>query len=77
MFTELQKYIKVVHNLAEKFDAVLVPLQKRIDEKITQVAPEKWSADTVHPYLWAHAWIAKCWLEATTDCSARTNSHSL
>ena len=64
MFIELQAYIKVVRSLAEKFDEILVPLQKRIDEKIIQVAPEKWSADSVHPYLWAHAWIAKRWLQA-------------
>ncbi|MHC4620387.1 MAG: SGNH/GDSL hydrolase family protein [Planctomycetota bacterium] len=65
MFRGLRTYIDVVHKLAEEFDAVLVPLQTRIDEQIKHVPPEKWSGDLVHPYLWAHAWIAQRWLEAT------------
>jgi len=66
MYEGLQSYIAVVHKLADEFDAVLVPLQSRIDEKIRQVPPEKWSADMVHPYLWAHAWISQRWLEVTS-----------
>ena len=65
MFKDLQVYIEAVHTMAEEFDAVLVPLQKQIDEQIGQVPDEKWSADSVHPYLWTHAWIAQRWLEAT------------
>jgi len=65
MFEGLRTYIQTVHKLAQEFDAVLVPLQSRIDEQIAQVPPEKWSADSVHPYVWAHAWIAQRWLEAT------------
>jgi hypothetical protein len=64
MLKGLRTYIEVVHKLAEEFDAVLVPLQSRIDEQIKQVPPGKWSADSVHPYVWAHAWIAQRWLEA-------------
>jgi len=66
MFKGLRTYIRIVHNLAEEFDAVLVSLQSRIDEQIKQVPSEKWSMDSVHPYLWAHAWIARRWFEATT-----------
>jgi acyl-CoA thioesterase-1 len=65
VYVTLQEYIRTVNNLANEFDAVLVPLQKLIDKKIKQVPPEKWSDDMVHPYLWAHSWIAQCWLEAT------------
>lgn len=65
IFKDLRTYIRVVHNLVEEFGAVLVPLQSRIDEQIKQIPPEKWSDDSVHPYVWAHAWIAKRWLEAT------------
>ncbi|MHC4482241.1 MAG: SGNH/GDSL hydrolase family protein [Planctomycetota bacterium] len=65
MFEGLRAYIDIVRKLAKEFDAVLVSLQSRIDEQIKQVPPEKWSADSVHPYVWAHAWIAQCWLEAT------------
>lgn len=64
MFKALRIYIETVHKLAEEFDAVLVPLQSRIDEQIKQVPPEKWAMDSVHPYVWAHAWIAQRWLEA-------------
>ena len=61
----LQQYIHTVRALAEEFDAVLVPLQESIDKKIKEVPPEKFSEDMVHPYVWAHAWIAQQWFEAT------------
>jgi len=57
-------YVEVVRGLAAKYNAVLVPLQQRIDQQIAEIPPEKWSPDMVHPYLWAHAWIALRWLEA-------------
>jgi len=65
MFKGLRTYIEIVHKLAQEFDAVMVPLQSRIDEQIEQVPSEKWSMDMVHPYVWAHTWIAQRWLEAT------------
>ncbi len=65
MFAELPAYIQIVHALANEFDAVLVALQNRIDLQIKRVPPERWANDSVHPYVWAHAWIANCWLEAT------------
>lgn len=64
LFVHLRDYIKVVHDLAEEFNATLVPLQKRIDEKIKSAASDKWSDDMVHPYVWAHAWISQQWIEA-------------
>ncbi len=64
-YETLQQYIHAVRALAEEFDAVLVPLQELIDKKIKIVPPEKFSDDMVHPYVWAHAWIAQCWLEET------------
>ena len=64
-YKSLQQYIHAVRALAEEFDAVLVPLQELIDKKIKQVSPGKFSDDMVHPYVWAHAWIAERWLEAT------------
>jgi len=64
-YNSLKEFINTVDNLAEQFDAVLMPLQELINKKIKQVPPYKWSDDMVHPYLWAHAWIAQCWLEAT------------
>jgi lysophospholipase L1-like esterase len=65
MYKSLQEFIAVVRSLAEKFDAVLVPLQESIDKIIEKILPEKFSDDMVHPYLWAHSWIAQRWLEAT------------
>ena len=65
MLKNLVSYIDIVVTLAEEFAAVLVPLQKKINEKIQQVPPEKWSSDSVHPYVWAHCWIAQRWLEST------------
>jgi lysophospholipase L1-like esterase len=65
VFTALMPYLEVVRGLAAKYNAVLVPLQRQIDQQIAEIPPEKWSGDMVHPYLWAHAWIALRWLEAT------------
>ncbi len=60
----LQPYLSIMRRLAKKHAAVLVPLQQRLNEQMTQVPPTQWSEDTVHPYLWAHAWIAQRWLAA-------------
>ncbi len=65
VFRTLMPYLEVVRILARKHEAVLVPLQSRIDRQIVEVPPERWSPDAVHPYLWAHAWIAQQWLNAT------------
>lgn len=65
VFRALMPYIEAVHRLASKYDAVLVALQSEIDQRIAVIPPERWSEDTVHPFLWAHAWIAQQWLEAT------------
>jgi lysophospholipase L1-like esterase len=65
VFTALMPYVEIVRALAAKYNAVLVPLQQQIDRQIAEIPPERWSSDTVHPYLWAHAWIALQWLAAT------------
>ena len=64
-YETLQEYIHVVHTLAEKFSAVLVRLKDSIDKKIKTVPQERWSDDMIHPYQWAHFWIAQRWLDAT------------
>ena len=64
MFAHLRTIIEAVHRIADDFDAVLVPLQKAIDERIKEVPPKDWSLDMVHPEVWAHAWIAQQWLIA-------------
>jgi len=65
VFRTLMPYLEAVQTLAKKHDAVIVPLQREIDRQIAEIPPEKWSQDTVHPYLWAHAWIAQQWFDAT------------
>jgi lysophospholipase L1-like esterase len=65
VFGELRRYIEAVHRIASENDAVLVPLQKRIDEQIKEIPSQNWSLDMVHPHIWAHAWIAQQWLSAT------------
>ena len=64
-YKSLLQYIHAVRALAAEFDAVPVSLQELIDKKIKQVTPGKFSDDMVHPYVWAHAWIAQQWFEAT------------
>jgi lysophospholipase L1-like esterase len=65
-YKDLQNYIAAVHRLAEQYSALLVPLQKSINEMIERVPQERWSDDMVHPYIWAHCWIAQRWLDATS-----------
>jgi acyl-CoA thioesterase-1 len=65
VFRALTPYVEAVRRLAGEHNATTVFLQREIDRQITTVPPERWSPDTVHPYLWAHAWIAQRWLEAT------------
>ncbi|MGD0572121.1 MAG: SGNH/GDSL hydrolase family protein [Sedimentisphaerales bacterium] len=64
MFAHLRTFVEAVHRIADDFNACLVPLQKAIDERIKEVPPQNWSADSVHPEVWAHAWIAQQWLIA-------------
>ena len=65
MFAHLRTFIEAVHRIAADFNACLVPLQKAIDKRIKDVPPQNWSADMVHPEVWAHEWIAQQWLIAT------------
>jgi lysophospholipase L1-like esterase len=65
LFRTLMPYLEAVRTLAKKHEAVIVPVQREIDRQIVETPSEKWSQDAVHPYLWAHAWIAQQWLDAT------------
>lgn len=64
-YMALQQYIHAVHTLAKEFDAIIVSLQKLIDKKVKTIPATKFSDDMVHPYVWAHAWLAQQWFEAT------------
>lgn len=63
MLKDLEAYIEIVHRLSMQFEAIMVPIQSNfIKLKDRQLAIE-WAVDTVHPLPWAHAWIAKQWLD--------------
>jgi lysophospholipase L1-like esterase len=65
VLSALQPYLNAVRSLAVKHQAVLVPLQQKLDNALARTPAEKWSDDSVHPARWAHAWIAQRWLDAT------------
>jgi acyl-CoA thioesterase I len=66
LLSTARPYIAIVRELAARHGAILVALQKEIDEQIVHVPAERWAQDMVHPCQWAHAWIAQHWLEATS-----------
>lgn len=63
MLADLPAYIDVVHQTAEKFGALLVPLHTNYTTLKDKRPADQWADDTVHPATWAHAWIAKQWLQ--------------
>ena len=64
MLAELPTYIDIVHRLAEEYDATLVPVHANYVQLQNKPPADQWADDTVHPYEWAHAWIAEQWLNA-------------
>jgi lysophospholipase L1-like esterase len=65
MYATLKDYITVIRELAEQFGAIYIPLQEELDKLLPEIPPSAWSDDMVHPYDWAHAWIAEQWLSQT------------
>jgi lysophospholipase L1-like esterase len=63
MLNELPVYIDAVHTLADKFDAVVVPVHAAFKALQNKRPAMEWANDAVHPLEWAHAWIAKQWLD--------------
>lgn len=64
MYRDLPAYLDIVRSLAAEYNAVLVPLQQAYEKIKDRVPESKWADDRVHPYPWAHAWIARNWLIA-------------
>jgi lysophospholipase L1-like esterase len=62
MYKDLQEYIQIVRTLAARFNAIHIPLQYLINLRLSDIDAGIWSPDMVHPYTWAHAWIAQQWL---------------
>ena len=63
MLADLDAYIGIVHTLTDEFDAVLVPVQATWTALENKRPDLEWADDYVHPSDWAHAWIAKLWLD--------------
>ncbi|MBL7214994.1 MAG: SGNH/GDSL hydrolase family protein [Phycisphaerae bacterium] len=62
MLNELPRYIDIVHTLAQQFEAVLVPVHTSYMALKQKRPAIEWANDAVHPTEWAHAWIARQWL---------------
>lgn len=60
----MDRYIDVVHALAEEFDAVSVRTQEAFDDVLAEQPSEFWAADRVHPLPYGHAVIARAFLNA-------------
>lgn len=61
---DLDPKIAIVRALAREFSALLVPLDGLINAACTQVAPEYWAQDGVHPTPAGHSLIAQAWMDA-------------
>lgn len=58
----IDQYIPVVHRLAERYDAILIPTQSAFDEALQAQPSGYWAADRVHPNAPGHAVIARAFL---------------
>ncbi|MHC4257471.1 MAG: SGNH/GDSL hydrolase family protein [Planctomycetota bacterium] len=67
MLRDLDAYIQIVHQMANKFDAILVPVHANYMALTHKRPADQWADDTVHPSAWAHAWIAKQWLDTVME----------
>lgn len=58
----IDQYIPVVHQLAERFGAILIRTQDAFDEALRAQPARYWADDRVHPNAPGHAVIARAWL---------------
>jgi len=63
----LPDYIEVVHELAERFNAIHVPLHDIFQKLIEHDQPEKFCPEPVHPNPAGHKVIAQAWLDAMEE----------
>lgn len=61
---DLEPRIEVIRDLAEDYDALLVPLDRIFQDACTRREPAFWAADGVHPTPAGHGLIAQSWLNA-------------
>ena len=67
MLRNLGAYIQIVHQLADEYDAILVPVHTNYMNLVKKRPAEQWADDMVHPFEWAHAWIAQQWLDVVSS----------
>lgn len=64
---DLEPKIHVVHELAAKYRATLVPLDSELDKAARTETAEQLAADGVHPTRRGHELIADIWMKATIN----------
>jgi len=60
---ELQKRQPIVKHLAEKYNAVYVPLQDAFNQALTKAPADHWIWDGVHPMPAGHELMAREWIK--------------
>lgn len=71
---DLQPRIEIVNRLADEFEAILVPLDRIMNDAAAKNGnPAYWAHDGVHPTPAGHALIAQAWLKAIAALSLNLN----
>jgi lysophospholipase L1-like esterase len=60
----LVPYNECIRELADEFDARLVPMNRRWQETLAANADASWTTDGVHPLPAGHGLMARIWLDA-------------
>ncbi len=63
-YPEFYDYQKAARQIADKFKAAFIPLQKVFDEALKQAPGPYWTPDGVHPTLAGAELISHAWLKA-------------
>jgi len=61
--SKVDKYVSIVAQLSEDYDAIHVKTQEVFDAATKAVSPEHWIWDGVHPLPQGHELIARNWLQ--------------
>lgn len=61
--TETPLRAQAARHIAEKYNAVFVPLQRVFDDAAQKAPSEYWLVDGVHPTIYGHGLIAREWIK--------------
>lgn len=61
---ETEKRAEIVKEVAEKYNLIFVPLQKRLDLAAEKFSAGHWLSDGVHPTAAGHELIKRAWVES-------------